>query len=545
MQVFGNIKSIIALHNGLRGNLCIAYIPCARSVTGIIADSIHGSKLKLNNSGIACNDGHRRFTDTLNRHSAAGYRATATANNRHLRFRRTIFKQGQLAVFVGNVILMPGILTDICELILNFSDGGVQSVNRCLHIRNVVLRLCDVISHSVNYRGICLLCQQIIRCFLIIVITLQSVRQVTNAVLQRFNGIVIGRFVLVKRVLNRLYRPTDFSVYSFSVCGHPLRVWVCVDCNRLDFLVAVCKLHYLGVVIKLYIKVRQSVDVLYSCFQCLEITFFGVVCVKVCLQLFLDSAGGIRNFVVNTGNGILRLLGTGSCLNSTVRSLRKLLVHDVYKAGVPTGVRFYHTAIAQRFQDIQFPVRACFPHIRLAFFIRAVGYNFKLDFALNGCDFRVNKPVETDILCVISYIDRCGIIRIAIFVHIVDLNQHTGQVNTIIIARHLERDNLAVGFLRQVHLTVVHRDVFYRIYSRKLVVTVSLVPSILLTARIIAAVYHCFRFHRGGRIVNHKSSRLCVNKTGIVSLLRHIFFFRFFKGFCQIYSPPLVYLAPQ
>ena len=309
MQIFRDVKAVFALHNSLGSNFCIANIPCAGRIAGIIARTVHTREPELDYNRVTGNSRNRRLADTLNRNRAAHSGATATADNRHLRLRRTVLHKGQLTVLVGNVILMPGILADVIQLSLNLTNSSVQAVHRALHVSYIIFRLRNIIANTVNNRGIRLFRQQRVSRFLVIIGSFQRLRQIANAVLQVLYRSIIAFLVGSEVVTHRLHCSLNLGVNRFAIGSRPLRSRRGIQRNLFDLGLAVLKGHILGVSIVGDIKIRQTVQTIDLIRQRIYLGLLGIVGIKVTLDLRLDALRCIGDLVIHIRNGLLSLLG--------------------------------------------------------------------------------------------------------------------------------------------------------------------------------------------------------------------------------------------
>ena len=427
---------------------------------------------------------------------------------------------------------MPGILANVIQLALNFANSSIQAVHRALHVSYIILCLRNIVANTVNNRGIRLFLQQLISGFLIIIRSFQRLRQIANTVLQILYSLVIGGLVLGQLRLHRRNGGRNFAVYCLAVSSHPFSGRAGVDRDLFNFLTAIQESHFLRVIVKGYIKIGQAIQVIHLVFQRVKLCFLGIVRIQVGLQLLLDtgsSAGNLAVHICNSRLGLGGTLGSSLCLFG---SFRNLLVHQLHKTGVPVVARLNHTIAGQGLQNIQLAIRAALPQIRFVLFVRTGSRDFKIDFTLNIGHVLVDQPVKVDLVHTVCNIYRRGNAVLVFLVDIMYLDQHLHQVNAIIVARHLKRDKLAVIFLCQVDLVVVHLDVFQLINGRVCTVLILVIPFIFVAAGEIVSNNglhnrfrcHCFYFLKGGKHCRFGSFvRYCALK----------FLSGFFKGYCQ------------
>ena len=315
---------------------------------------------------------------------------------------------------------------------------------------------------------------------------MQRLRQATNTILQILYGSIVAGFILGQFGFNRRNLFVDFCFNGFIKSGYPISTRVSIQCNGFNNLFAIQELDRLCFSIILHIKLCQTVNL-------------GDIIPKQgnkTVNLFLSVI--VCQCVSQTIYNSLCFLCALCSLSCSSLCLTNLLTHGRQELCIPIVIgRVIHCGAGKRFQNIQLFVRLCTPQIILRFAATRYSnctsrHNFKLQHTLFDGGIVADHPVKPDLISTIAHVDGCGIVLSIISVNIVDLNRHAHQVNTIIITRHLKRNDLTVVFLCDIYLSRTQCDFFIGINRRKIIVREGIKP------RIVATSGEILVFHREG-----------------------------------------------
>ena len=244
VQVLRHIKGVLALGNGRGCHLGVAHIPVTSRIAGVIASIVHTRKLKADQCTIALNYGQAAVTNSFNGNGAGCLTATtATTFNGNNSLGCAVFQQAQMTVItgVGNVVLMAVAGLNIFDLFLDFCNVAVGCIHTALQGCHGILGHSQIIGKSIQSSFVCLISQQFVGCFLIIIITLQGVRQIAHTILQSFHGLVVAGLIFIQRCAYRVYRRADLSIHRLAICGRPLCAGIGAQGYSFNHCIAVIK----------------------------------------------------------------------------------------------------------------------------------------------------------------------------------------------------------------------------------------------------------------------------------------------------------------